>query len=350
MRVTAMMCRGVVGLAVPAPVQSLPGRLAARCWDRGDAAEVRPGRFAADPFRVVTGGDEQGGSGVGADAEDLEQAGGSGGHEGHEELVDALRFGLECRHPSAQGGHGETCCVEDRIGARSRSPAGGLSREAVPRQRLGGFAHLVGSADRQVADLVAGADPFLSAAALDDGQRSDRFDRAVCVFARALRSSGERGGPSGDGVDAVGLAVTMPGLAVGPVDLNHLDARASQEPCQASPVGAGALDTDQPDRTERAEPVQQCPVAGGIGGEGLGAVHPAQRVQRRGDVVVEMRVDTTGHAHAQARLYHGHRHPFPSLHRCNRGGTALAGRALRSRASSTGHVATRPTGECHNVK
>ena len=70
--------QGVVGLAVTGGVESLPDDLARRRRDRGDAAEVGPGRFAAEPVGVVAGGDQQDGGGVGADAVQGEEAGCAG--------------------------------------------------------------------------------------------------------------------------------------------------------------------------------------------------------------------------------------------------------------------------------
>ncbi len=65
------------------------------------------------------------------------------------------------------------------------------------------------------------------------------------------------------------------GLAVGPVDLDHRDARRSQVAGQAGAVGAGALDPDQYARAEPAHPGQQGAVAGRGGGELLRC--PARR-------------------------------------------------------------------------
>ena len=49
----------------------------------------------AQPLRVVPGGDQEQGGGVGADAVQGEQAGGAGGDERDDELVEALELAVE---------------------------------------------------------------------------------------------------------------------------------------------------------------------------------------------------------------------------------------------------------------
>jgi hypothetical protein len=51
--------QGMVGLAVAARVEPAADGLARGCRDGGGAAQVRPGGLAAQPFRVVSGRDEQ---------------------------------------------------------------------------------------------------------------------------------------------------------------------------------------------------------------------------------------------------------------------------------------------------
>jgi hypothetical protein len=54
---------------------------------------VRPGGFAAQPFGVVPGGDEQQGRGVGTDPVKGQQPGGVRGDEGDDELAGAFQLG-----------------------------------------------------------------------------------------------------------------------------------------------------------------------------------------------------------------------------------------------------------------
>ena len=102
------------------------------------------------------------------------------------------------------------------------------------------------------------------------------------------------GGPGGlDGIERVGLALVAPGLPVGPVDLDDLDALPAQEPGPARPIGTGAFDADLGHLTEALEPDEQRLVASSVGIERLGADQSTQRVEGCGDVFIEVGVDTT---------------------------------------------------------
>jgi hypothetical protein len=65
---------------------------------------VRPGGLAAQPPGVVSGRDEQQRRGVGPDPVEGEQAGGAGGDQGDNELVEALKLaaGNTARRPSSR--------------------------------------------------------------------------------------------------------------------------------------------------------------------------------------------------------------------------------------------------------
>jgi hypothetical protein len=54
----------------------------------------------------------------------------------------------------------------------------------------------------------------------------------------------QRGAGGGDRVDRIGLVLGPAGAPVGPVDLDQVDAFASQVAGQAGAVGAGALHPD----------------------------------------------------------------------------------------------------------
>ena len=56
---------------------------------------MRPGRLGPQPCGVVSGGDQEQGGGVGADAVQGEQAGGAGGDERDDQLVQALELAVE---------------------------------------------------------------------------------------------------------------------------------------------------------------------------------------------------------------------------------------------------------------
>jgi hypothetical protein len=54
--------QGMVGLAVPASVEPVPaGDLSGGGLERGDTAQMRPGRFAAHSLGIVAGGDTEDG-------------------------------------------------------------------------------------------------------------------------------------------------------------------------------------------------------------------------------------------------------------------------------------------------
>ena len=85
----------MVGLAVAAGIEAVTSDFPRRCLDRGGRAQVRPGGLRAQPLRVISGGDQEQGGGVGADAVQGEQAGGTSGDERGDELIQALELGVE---------------------------------------------------------------------------------------------------------------------------------------------------------------------------------------------------------------------------------------------------------------
>ena len=61
--------QGGVGSPVTAAIETVALGFAGGCLDGADAAERGEGCFAAEPFGVVAGGDDQGGGAVGTDAD-----------------------------------------------------------------------------------------------------------------------------------------------------------------------------------------------------------------------------------------------------------------------------------------
>ena len=99
-------------------------------------------------------------------------------------------------------------------------------------------------------------------------QGADHADPVLVGLGDRGRFSRENG-PSGRlGVDGIGLAPSMAGLAIGAIDLDHGAASPPQVPGQASAIGAGPLDAE-PRRAiaEGLGPAEQPPVAGGRGGD-----------------------------------------------------------------------------------
>jgi hypothetical protein len=98
-----------VGLSVAAGVESVTGGAAGACLDRGGAADLREGRFAAEPLDVLAGGDEELASALGADPKELSRARGGSVREVLElavefddlvvELADAARRSSSCSSP-----------------------------------------------------------------------------------------------------------------------------------------------------------------------------------------------------------------------------------------------------------
>jgi hypothetical protein len=122
------------------------------------------------------------------------------------------------------------------------------------------------------------------------------------------RPAGQRCASRFDRVGGIGLAGAASGLAVGAIDLDHLDPGGAQVAGQAGAVGARALHPDAGDRSERGQPTKELVVAGRGCLERLDAQQPADVVERGGDVHVEVGVDAARH---RARpFYDGHRHPF----------------------------------------
>jgi hypothetical protein len=106
------------------------------------------------------------------------------------------------------------------------------------------FSQLIGGGEAEVADLVERLDLRRAHAALRDHERPDRFDVAVASLARTLGSPRQRSAGRFDRVGGIRLAGATSRLAVGAINLDHLDASGAQEASQAGAVGAGALDSD----------------------------------------------------------------------------------------------------------
>ena len=117
---------------------------------------------------------------------------------------------------------------------------------------------------------------------------------AVSVLCGAPRSTGLRRPGGLDGVEGIGLARPTPLLAVRPIDLDDVDAVGLQVTGEPGAVAASALDADQGDGSEAAQPAEQAPVAGGVRGKRLDAQQPADGVQGGGHMDVEVGVNASG--------------------------------------------------------
>ena len=179
------------------------------------------------------------------------------------------------------------------------------------------LAEPVGARESEVADLVQAAGPGFAAGTLRDQQRSDRFDVPVAGFRDPRSPTRQRGTGRFDRVDRIRLASHATNLTVRAINLDHHQPARLQIARQARPIRARPFDADAADGTERAQPVVQRNEPGGVVRERLHLEQSAVRVERGGDMVVEVGVDST--RDRARRIYDGHCHPF-CLQRL-RGGT-----------------------------
>ena len=206
--------------------------------ERRDAAEVRPRGFGTDPLRVVTRrGDQQDRSGVDADAVDLEQARRGVGDELGEDSVEVIVVGVEREHVRRPRVRiASLVAYLDRGRSRgedaARRPGGdarpghrhGSVRAAPPGRRNPGGATGSGRYDARPRALSA-----WRPAAPGSPRRCRR--RSWLGPARDPR---QRSPSRLDRVEGVGLAGPSSLLAVGAIDLDHLDPGCPRR-CRASP-------------------------------------------------------------------------------------------------------------------
>ena len=107
----------------------------------------------------------------------------------------------------------------------------------------------------------------------------------------------------------IGLALAPAALAIGPVDFDDSDPLGLEVPGQPGSIRACALDADQLDGAEVAQPGQQLLVAALGGGKALDTEECPSVVQSCSYVDVEVRIDAAGDASCQS----GHCHPFVGL-------------------------------------
>ena len=254
---------------------------------------MRPGGLAAQPLGVIPGRDQQQGRGIGADAVEAEQAGGAGGHERDDEVIEPLELAVEELHAPAElpqrdadrvlgGVTGPGAQRRDRFGQRGRGEPG----EPGPQVIRPGHDQRPGLVDR-LGPLIAGA-------AFGDHQRPDRLHRAVPALRRPCCPAGLRGPRGADRVQRIRLALAVAVLAIRAVDLDDPDAGRGQVPGQPGAVAAGALDADQGEVPEPAQPAEQIGVPGRGGRELPHPQKAAERIQCGGHVHVGVGVHAAG--------------------------------------------------------
>jgi hypothetical protein len=120
-------------LAVTGAAESVSLLLAGRGVEGGGAAEPGEGAFGAETAGVVSGGDEQGASGVGADPDLGNQFGRSGGNQRLQDVVEAGDFAVELEHPTRQGPQRQTGGGAD-VAASARAERRGPAHQLGDRE------------------------------------------------------------------------------------------------------------------------------------------------------------------------------------------------------------------------
>jgi hypothetical protein len=282
----------VVRGPVATTAQAVPtGRTSGVHRQRRNAAQVGERRLADQPVRVVTGGDQQLSSNIGADPQKRYQSGCGLGHHDLKRLVelgDLLAKQLIAVGDTAQRSLGRC----DGVGELwTGTQSSGRHHQLLARQRPQGSSQRFGGADHQAAELVAGGRACLHRPPPGHPQSPDGLHAPIAALGGPGRRAGQRCPRSCLGVDGIGLALATPGASVWPVDLNDGHACLAQVSQQSSAVGAGALHADPLEPTQALQPGQQRTVARGRGRETAVAEHTADRVECRSDVEVAVGVN-----------------------------------------------------------
>ena len=182
----------------------------------------------------------------------------------------------------------------DRIGRSRRPQLGSFGDERRHRQPFKATTEPFRCAVAEVAHLDQSLDPGLAGRALRHDENPDGLDGAVSGLGLAARPTTEGGPSCFDGIERVGLAAAAALVSIRSVDLYDVYAHPLEVTGQARSIGAGSFDADLGDAAKVLEPRHQGLVAGGVGGETLGAEQPTERVQCGCDMDVAVRIDTTG--------------------------------------------------------
>ena len=231
-----------------------------RLHRRGSAERGKSG-VAAEPLGVVTGGDQQDRGHVDTDARGRPQGGVGSGGEDVELSAQGVELDGEALVLAGQGPQsslGGLKWVDQFPGPE----AGAALHPIIGVQRPKDASQLLRGGDHQISDLVGDAGPGIA----HRGERHPKSPDGLHDPGLGLGRSGsfavERGTSGRFGIGGVALASPPAGLAVGPVDLHHLDVLGGQVTGQAGTVGAGALHADPLELAEVAHPAHQPPVAG----------------------------------------------------------------------------------------
>ena len=257
--------------------------------------------------------DEQDGSCVGADAVEGEQARGTRGDEGDDELVEPVDLVVKELCTTSKLSQSDTGGVADDLTwtGTQRCELGDQTSSGV----LGEAGmDVIGASDHKGSGLIDRPGSLASGGALRNHQGSDRLDAPVPSFWRALGPAGQGGAGCAHRVERVGLALAATFGSVSAVHFDDPDVGGSHVAGGAGAVAAGSFDPDHANGPEAAEPFEQAGVAGWGSRELFGPEQSSDAVEYGGDVHVGVRVHTAGDG---ACLYDGQSRPFLWL----RGGT-----------------------------
>ena len=219
------------------------------------------GRLGPQPLWVVAGGDQQCGCGVLPNAAKADQGGCVVGDERAKSRLELDLLRVDHRDAASQLTQHVAGVTHDRVVVIAVLEAAGTVKlcgiAAAPHRLADRF----GSREQQRSELVQRTGAVLLRRLVQDLQHAHCLDHAVTGFGRPRRGAGQHRAGCGLGVDRVGLAAQPARLAVGTVDLDHLDAVSAQVTSQSGSVGAGALDADLVDLAVATHPRQQLGVA-----------------------------------------------------------------------------------------
>ena len=179
------------------------------------------------------------------------------------------------------------------------------------------FSQAVGAGETEVTDLIQAAGAGLAAGTLRDQQRPDRFDVPVRGFRDPRRPARQRGAGRFDRVDRIRLALHAADLTVGAINLDHDQPTRLQIARQARADTRRCLRRRRV-RSDRTRDSQSCNATNPtvLFGNDSTPRQSAVRVERGGDMIVEVGIDST--RDRARRIYDGHCHPF-SLQRLRDG-------------------------------
>lgn len=168
---------------------------------------------------------------------------------------------------------------------------------------------VVWACDHKGSSLVYRPRALGAGAALSDHECPDRLYGAVAALGSTSGPARQGSSCCAHGVKRVGLARPAAFLTIRTVDFDYLHPSPGQVAGQAGAIAASALDADQRDRAEAAQPLEQTPVPGDGCWELLDAEQAADMVECGSNMDICVGVDPADYCHG-AFLYDGQGHPF----------------------------------------